>query len=57
MFSSDENRLFEIANQFGIRHHNPEQKTDFDKNIWLEWIFFSYLNSINTIVKIKKTKI
>jgi len=57
MFSSDENRLFEIANQFGIRHHNTEQKTDFDKNIWLEWIFYSYLNSINTIVKIRKTQI
>jgi len=57
MFSSDENRLFEIANQFGIRHHNTEQKTDFDKNIWLEWIFYSYLNSINTVVKIKNTQI
>lgn len=56
MFRPDENRLFEIANQFGIRHHNIDQKTDFDKNIWLEWIFYSYLNSINTIVKIKKTQ-
>lgn len=56
MFRTDENRLFEIANQFGVRHHNVEQKTDFDKNIWLEWIFYSYLNSINTIVKIKKTQ-
>lgn len=57
MFSSDENRLFEIANQFGIRHHNLEQKTDFDKDIWLEWIYYSYLNSINTMVKINRTKV
>jgi len=53
MLRSDENRLFEIANQFGIRHHNIEQKIDFNKNIWFEWIFYSYLNSINTIIKIK----
>lgn len=26
MFRTDENRLFEIANRFGVRHHNPEQK-------------------------------
>lgn len=57
MFRTDENRLFEIANQFGIRHHNIEQKIEFDEDIWLEWIFYSYLNTINTIIKIKKTQL
>lgn len=52
MFPRDERRLFEIANRFGIRHHNLEQRTDFDENIWLEWIFYSYLNTINTIIRI-----
>jgi len=33
MFSRDESRLFEIANRFEIRHHNLEQRTDFDENI------------------------
>jgi len=26
----DESDLFHIANEFGIRHHNPKQKTDYD---------------------------
>jgi hypothetical protein len=50
--TSDESDLFNIANSFGIRHHNPQQKTDYDTGIWLEWIFYSYLNAIATVTKI-----
>ncbi len=52
MFSKDEKRLFEIANKFGIRHHNIEQQINYDKEIWFEWIFFAFLNTINTITKL-----
>ena len=30
----DESDLFHIVNKFGIRHHNEEQKQDYDKAIW-----------------------
>lgn len=50
--SKDEGELFSIANNFGIRHHNPQQKTDYSTGIWLDWIFYSYLNTIATVTKL-----
>jgi hypothetical protein len=48
----DENDLFNIANNFGIRHHNKKQKTDFDKAIWYSWIFYFYLATIHAAVRL-----
>lgn len=50
--SKDESDLFNIANNFGIRHHNPGQKTTYNSGIWLDWIFYSFLNTIATITKL-----
>ena len=50
--SKDENDLFKIANNFGIRHHNKNQKTDYDEKIWLSWMFYLYLSSIYTCISI-----
>ena len=36
----DEADLFNIANNFGIRHHNEKQKTNYDTAIWLSWMFY-----------------
>ena len=44
--TDEEDKLFEIANQFGIRHHTPRQRTDYDTGIWLEWVFYSFLNAV-----------
>jgi hypothetical protein len=44
--SKDEGYLFDIANNFAIRHHNPRQRTDYDRGIWLDWIFYAFLNAI-----------
>ncbi len=52
MLRKDGSRLFEIANTFSFRHHNGKQRIDYDKEIWTEWIFYSYLNTINTLNKI-----
>lgn len=53
----DSSDLFNIANNFGIRHHNPDQKTEYDKNIWYDWIFQYYLNTCIGVLKmIKKNK-
>jgi len=49
--TKDENAIFNIANNFGIRHHNKKQKTDYDKGIWYSWIFYSYLAAIHTFLR------
>ncbi|GEM_PF-421440 len=48
----DERALFDIANNFGIRHHNPAQQTDYDPAIWLSWIFYFYLATIHAVVRL-----
>lgn len=52
----DENDLFNIANNFGIRHHNAYQKTDYDEGVFLSWIFYYYLASIHACVHLLKRK-
>lgn len=49
--SKDEAMLFDIANNFGIRHHNPKQKTDYDKDIWYAWIFHFYLATYHAAIR------
>ncbi len=51
IFKKDEADLFNIANNFGIRHHNDKQKDDYDKSIWLAWMFYYYLATIHTIIR------
>lgn len=43
----DDGTLFDIANNFGIRHHNSSQKIDYDHSIWLSWMFYFYLSTIH----------
>lgn len=53
----DESDLFNIANNFGIRHHNASQKTDYDELIWLSWMFYFCLSTIYAYLNLsKKTK-
>jgi len=47
----DENDLFNIVNNFGIRHHNQKQKTDYDQAIWLSWMFYYYLATIHACLR------
>ncbi|MEP3991559.1 MAG: hypothetical protein ABJN07_14880 [Balneola sp.] len=52
----DENDLFQIANQFAIRHHNPRQKSDYDEDIWYSWMFHFYLATYHAIIRMIKKK-
>ncbi|MGY2486212.1 hypothetical protein [Cupriavidus sp. CP313] len=52
LLSKDEADLFNLANNFGIRHHNKEQKTDYDASIWLSWAFYYYLATIHACVRL-----
>lgn len=47
----DESDLFNIANNFGIRHHNDQQKTDYDRVIWYDWMFYYYLATVHVVIK------
>lgn len=52
LVSKDEQDLFNIANNFGIRHHTDGQKVDYDKAIWLSWVFYFYLATIHAAVRL-----
>ncbi len=49
--TKDERDLFNIANNFGIRHHNDRQKTAYDAAIWLSWMFYFYLATIHVVLR------
>jgi hypothetical protein len=44
----DEGALFNIANNFDLRHRKPDQRTDYDP-AFLEWIFHWYLATVSLI--------
>lgn len=50
--TADEGDLFALANNFGIRHHNRNQKDDYDKPIWLSWMFYYYLATIHALTRL-----
>lgn len=50
--SEDENALFNIANNFGIRHHNQKQRTDYDPNVWTSWMFYVYLATVHAALRL-----
>jgi hypothetical protein len=43
--NSDRGALFDIANNFHVRHQDAKQKRDYD-DFYLDWIFWLYLASI-----------
>jgi hypothetical protein len=49
--NKDESDLFNIANNFGIRHHNERQKTNYDAQLWLPWMFYFYLSTIHVVIR------
>lgn len=50
MGNEDESALFNIANNFSVRHFNKQQKSDYDPE-WLSWIFYLYLSTIHLILR------
>jgi hypothetical protein len=49
----DDDDLFRIINCFDIRHHNREQQGGYDKEVWYDWMFYTFLSSINALLKLK----
>jgi len=52
----DDGDLFQIANNFGIRHHNDKQKTNYDRAIWLSWMFYFYLATLHAGLRLLNKK-
>lgn len=52
----DEDDLFNLANNFGIRHHNSRQKTRYDKPVWYSWSFYYYLATIHASLRLLERK-
>ncbi|HEX3553384.1 MAG TPA: hypothetical protein VIA62_09150 [Thermoanaerobaculia bacterium] len=48
----DETDIFNLANNFGIRHHNQAQKTNYDTAIWYSWLFYYYLATIHACLRL-----
>jgi hypothetical protein len=51
MLAKDEAALFQIANQFGIRHRRADQQTDYADE-YLDWVFHWYLATVDLIRRI-----
>ena len=49
--AADDKDLFNIANNFGVRHHNDKQKTSYDTGLWLSWMFYFYLATIHVVLR------
>lgn len=47
----DEGDLFNIANNFAIRHKNDKQRTKYDESLWLSWMFYFYLATLHLAVR------
>lgn len=53
LLTKDEGALFQLANEFHIRHNNERQKRDYD-SIFLEWVFWWYVATIDLSNKLLK---
>ncbi|MCU1270872.1 MAG: hypothetical protein JWN74_2166 [Acidobacteriaceae bacterium] len=48
----DDSAIFELANNFALRHHNPDQKTNYDRVIWYSWMFHFYLATYHAAIRL-----
>lgn len=53
LLSRDERDLFRIANGFAIRHNGANQQRNYDKPVWLAWMFHIYLATIRAVVAVR----
>lgn len=53
LMSGDERDLFNIANNFAIRHNNSSQKRDYDE-LWLGYLFQLFLSNIHLVLRLRE---
>ena len=55
--SKDESDLFNIANNFSIRHHNQQQKIEYDQDLGMKLVLYIYLATIRFVIgRLEKIK-
>ena len=54
--NKDDSDLFKIINGFDIRHHNREQQNSYDKDVWYDWMFYTFYASIRVLLKLNYEK-
>lgn len=52
--SQDESDLFNLANNFGIRHFNERQKVGYEADVWITWMFYHYLATLHVALRLLK---
>jgi hypothetical protein len=45
LLTKDETALFQVANQFAVRHQKADQRSDYDP-AFLDWLFWWYLDTV-----------
>jgi hypothetical protein len=56
MLQGDEGALFNIANNFTIRHLRENEKGNYDSAIWHQWMFYVNLSTIHVITRLMNRK-
>lgn len=54
--SKDDDDLFKIINGFDIRHHNRSRQSGYDRDIWYDWMFYTFLASIHVLLKVRMNR-
>jgi hypothetical protein len=54
MPKKDDGALFNILNNFSIRHHERIQKSDYSTEEWYEFMFYLFQASIKVLIKLNK---
>jgi hypothetical protein len=54
--TNDENDIYNIINNFGIRHHNLQQRTAYDQPVFYLWMFHFFLATIHAAVRLIKER-
>jgi len=52
VLKEDESALFNIANNFYIRHLNREQRRSYDSEVWLDWTFYVYVATAKAMMAV-----
>lgn len=51
LLPKDESALFDIANNFWIRHNNRSQKRNYN-GVWLDWTFYVYVATAHALLSV-----
>jgi len=56
LLPADERALYDIANNYAIRHLNRQQRVDYNRSTWLRWMFYVYLATIHAVLRVRESQ-